>query len=60
MHKYSAQGLAGGHTISFESEGRCQVCGYGLCGWVVHYQGMTFHLIKGLDTVCGYTFAAKV
>ena len=58
IHDYAAQGLAGGHTISFAFEGRGTVTGYGNCTWVVQYQGTSFHLINGLDPVCGTTLAS--
>ncbi|MDA8044367.1 MAG: ABC transporter substrate-binding protein [Actinomycetota bacterium] len=52
---YSAQGLFGGKTISFALQGRGSIFGAGDCTYVVQYQGTTFHLVQGMEPICGTT-----
>ncbi len=50
---YTANGLAGGHTVSFGMAGRGEVEGADNCAWVTRYSGSTFHLITGAEPLCG-------
>lgn len=60
IHNYSAQGLAGRHTMSFALQGRGSVSGYDNCSWMTRYSGSTFHLVPGMDPICGTTLNQKV
>ena len=57
---YSADGLAGGHTMSFALQGRGTVSGYDNCTWMTQYSGTTFHLVPGMTPICGTTLNRKV
>jgi branched-chain amino acid transport system substrate-binding protein len=59
IDKYSAQGLYGGHTISFTMASRGQTAGADNCLWVVRFQGTTFHLVPGAEPLCGTQVAGK-
>jgi branched-chain amino acid transport system substrate-binding protein len=59
IHNYSAQGLYGGHTISFTMASRGQTAGADNCLWVVQFQGSTFHLVPGADPLCGTQVPGK-
>ena len=53
MHNYNGAGLYGNHSVAFDLAGRGQNAGADGCEWITQYQGSTFHLISGLDPVCG-------
>jgi branched-chain amino acid transport system substrate-binding protein len=57
--KYSGQGLYGGHTISFTMPSRGQTAGADNCLWVTQFEGTTFHLVPGVDPLCGSQVPGK-
>lgn len=59
MTNYPATGLYDGHGVDFSMAGRGQTAAPGNCWWVTQYQGSTFHVIPGLDPVCGETVPGK-
>ncbi len=59
MTKYQGLGLWGGHSISWAMADRGQVSGADNCEWITQYQGTTFHVISGLNPICGQTVQGK-
>ena len=57
--RYDAAGLYGDHSIGFDMAGRGQTAGADNCFWVVEYLGTTFHVIKGMDPICGTVIPGK-
>jgi branched-chain amino acid transport system substrate-binding protein len=61
MTHYTGGGLYGGQSIAFDLAGRGQVIGADGCEWITQYQGSTFHLVAGMDPICGSTIpGAKI
>jgi branched-chain amino acid transport system substrate-binding protein len=56
---YQGLGLWGGHSISFAMADRGQVSGADNCIWITQYEGSSFHVISGLDPLCGQTVPGK-
>jgi branched-chain amino acid transport system substrate-binding protein len=56
---FNGAGLYGTHSVSWVMSQRGQVSSADNCWWVVQYSGSTFHLVPGLDPVCGQTLAGK-
>ena len=59
MTNYQGQGLWGGHSISWALADRGQVSGADNCIWITQYEGSTFHVITGLNPLCGKTIQGK-
>jgi branched-chain amino acid transport system substrate-binding protein len=59
IHNYAAAGLWGGRTISFALQGRGEFSGADNCVWLTQYVGTKFHLVPGLDPVCGTTLKGR-
>jgi branched-chain amino acid transport system substrate-binding protein len=59
MTNYQGLGLWGGHSISWAMADRGQVSGADNCIWITQYEGSTFHVISGLDPLCGQTISGK-
>jgi branched-chain amino acid transport system substrate-binding protein len=53
MTNYTGAGLYGNHTVHFDLAGRGLTSGADGCEWITQYQGSTFHLIPGMDPICG-------
>lgn len=56
---YAAAGLWGGKTVSMAMASRGQTAGAGNCTWIAQYSGTSFHLVPGLDPVCGKAVPGK-
>lgn len=56
---FDGAGLWGNHTISFALAGRGNVADADNCAWVVKYSGTTFHLVSGMEPICGQTIPGK-
>lgn len=56
---YDGAGLFDGHSISFAMAQRGQVSGADNCIWVTEYSGSSFHLVPGMDPICGQTVPGK-
>ncbi len=56
---FDAAGLWAGHTVSFALANRGYIADADNCTFVVKYQGSTFHLVPGMDPICGKTVAGK-
>jgi ABC-type branched-subunit amino acid transport system substrate-binding protein len=56
---YDGAGLFDGHSLSFALAGRGRVSGADNCIWITKYSGSSFHLISGMDPICGQTVPGK-
>ena len=56
---YNADGLYGSHSLSFALSQRGEAAGVDNCSWVTKFSGSTFHLVPGMDPICGQTVAGK-
>jgi branched-chain amino acid transport system substrate-binding protein len=56
---YQGLGLWDGHSISWAMADRGQVSGADNCIWITQYQGSTFHVVPGLNPLCGQTISGK-
>jgi branched-chain amino acid transport system substrate-binding protein len=55
VRNYNGAGLYGTHSVSFAMDQRGKVSGAQNCEWVVQYSGTTFHLLPGMEPICGET-----
>jgi branched-chain amino acid transport system substrate-binding protein len=53
MTAYNGAGLWGTHTLSFAMSDRGNASGIDNCWWITQFQGTTFHLVSGMDPLCG-------
>ncbi len=53
IRSYSAGGLFGSHSIGFAMDQRGQASGADNCTWVTQFVGHSFHLVPGMDPICG-------
>jgi branched-chain amino acid transport system substrate-binding protein len=53
MDNYTGAGLYGSHSVAFNLAARGQNAGADGCEWITQYQGSTFHLVPGMDPICG-------
>lgn len=56
---YDAAGLYGSHSVSFAMAGHGQGSGADNCIWVTRYEGSTFHLVPGMEPLCGSVIPGK-
>jgi branched-chain amino acid transport system substrate-binding protein len=57
INNFDAEGLYGSHPLSFGMAGRGQASGVNNCDYVTPYSGSTFHLVPGIEPICGNTVA---
>ncbi|MDA8043866.1 MAG: ABC transporter substrate-binding protein [Actinomycetota bacterium] len=55
IRNYTGAGLFGSHSVGFAMDQRGQVSGADNCEWVVRYSGTSFHLLPGMEPICGQT-----
>lgn len=55
VRSYNGAGLYGTHSIGFALDQRGKASGADNCYWVVKYLGSTFHLVPGMEPICGET-----
>jgi branched-chain amino acid transport system substrate-binding protein len=60
MTAYQGAGLWGGHTLSFAMADRGKQSGVDNCWWITQFQGQTFHLVSGMDPLCGKVLPGSV
>jgi ABC-type branched-subunit amino acid transport system substrate-binding protein len=53
MHNYTGTGLYGPHSVAFDLASRGKTAGADGCEWITQYQGSAFHLVSGMDPICG-------
>jgi branched-chain amino acid transport system substrate-binding protein len=56
---YAGAGLWGSHTLSFAMDSRGQASGIDNCYWIAQFGGTTFHLISGMEPLCGAVVPGK-
>jgi branched-chain amino acid transport system substrate-binding protein len=56
---FDADGLWNGHTVSFALANRGYIADADNCAFVVRYEGTAFHLVAGMDPICGKTIPGK-
>lgn len=59
IDSYDADGLFGSHSIGFSMAQRGKASGADNCLWMTQYRGSSFHLLPGLDPICGSVITAK-
>jgi branched-chain amino acid transport system substrate-binding protein len=56
---YNGTGLYGSHSVGFTMSQRGLAAGADNCLWITRYSGSSFHLIAGMDPICGTVFPGK-
>jgi branched-chain amino acid transport system substrate-binding protein len=56
---YNAAGLYGSHSVGFTMSQRGLAAGADNCFWVTRYSGSSFHLVAGMDPICGTVLPGK-
>lgn len=60
MGTFNGGGLYGpGHSVGFALDDRGQVSGADNCAYILKFSGSTFHLVSGLDPICGKTIPGQ-
>jgi ABC-type branched-subunit amino acid transport system substrate-binding protein len=59
MTNYAGAGLWGTHTLSFALSSRGQASGIDNCYWIAQFEGTTFHLVSGMEPLCGAVVPGK-
>jgi branched-chain amino acid transport system substrate-binding protein len=52
-------GLYGNHSIDFSLANRGKVEGADDCDWITQYSGSSFHLVAGMEPICGITVPGR-
>jgi branched-chain amino acid transport system substrate-binding protein len=60
MTAYTGAGLWGTHTLDFSMSARGQASGIQNCWWITQFQSTTFHLVTGMDPLCGKVLPGSV
>jgi ABC-type branched-subunit amino acid transport system substrate-binding protein len=60
MTAYKGAGLWGTHTLSFAMADRGKQSGVDNCWWITQFQGQKFHLVSGMDPLCGKVLPGSV
>jgi branched-chain amino acid transport system substrate-binding protein len=60
MTAYQGAGLWGTHTLSFAMADRGKQSGVDNCWWITQFQGQSFHLVSGMDPLCGKVLPGSV
>jgi branched-chain amino acid transport system substrate-binding protein len=59
INNYTGLGLYGNHDLSFALSARGKTSGIGNCEYITEYSGTSFHLVPGMDPICGHTVAGQ-
>jgi branched-chain amino acid transport system substrate-binding protein len=60
MGTFNGGGLYGpGHSVGFAMDLRGKVSGADNCLYILKFSGTTFHLVPGMDPICGKTIAGE-
>jgi branched-chain amino acid transport system substrate-binding protein len=59
IRSYNPAGLYGDQSIGFAMDQRGQAAGVNNCFWITQYVGDTFHLVPGMDPLCGSILPGK-
>ena len=53
IRSYNPGGLYGNQAVGFAMDQRGKAAGVNNCFWITQYVGNTFHLVPGMDPLCG-------
>jgi ABC-type branched-subunit amino acid transport system substrate-binding protein len=56
---FNGLGLYGAHSIDFSPANRGKVEGADNCDFITQYSGSSFHLVPGMEPICGITVPGK-
>lgn len=56
---FNGEGLYGNHSVDFALAGRGTVESADDCEYITRYSGSSFHLVAGMDPICGTTVPGK-
>jgi branched-chain amino acid transport system substrate-binding protein len=59
IRSYNPAGLYGNQSIGFAMDQRGQAAGVNNCIWITQYVGDAFHLVTGMDPLCGSIIQGK-
>ncbi len=60
MGTFNGGGLFGpGHSVGFALDDRGKVSGADNCDYILKFSDSTFHLVPGMDPICGHTIAGQ-
>ncbi len=59
IRSYNPGGLYGNQSIGFAMDQRGKAAGVNNCFWITQYVGDTFHLVPGMDPLCGSILPGK-
>jgi branched-chain amino acid transport system substrate-binding protein len=59
IRSYNPGGLYGNQSIGFAMDQRGKAAGVNNCFWITQYVGSTFHLVPGMDPLCGSIIPGK-
>jgi branched-chain amino acid transport system substrate-binding protein len=59
IRNYNPGGLYGDQTIGFAMDQRGQAAGVNNCLWITQYEGDSFHLVNGMEPLCGSIIPGK-
>ena len=59
IRSYNPAGLYGNQSVGFAMDQRGQAAGVGNCFWITKYEGDSFHLVPGMDPLCGSIVAGR-
>jgi branched-chain amino acid transport system substrate-binding protein len=59
IRSYNPGGLYGNQTVGFAMDQRGKAAGVNNCFWITQYVGNTFHLVPGMDPLCGSIIPGK-
>jgi branched-chain amino acid transport system substrate-binding protein len=59
IRDYNPAGLYGNQSVGFAMDQRGKAAGVNNCFWITRYVGDSFHLVPGMDPLCGYIIPGK-
>ncbi len=59
IRSYNPAGLYGNQSVGFAMDQRGKAAGVNNCFWITQYVGDSFHLVPGMDPLCGYIIPGK-
>jgi branched-chain amino acid transport system substrate-binding protein len=59
IRSYNPAGLYGNQSVGFAMDQRGKAAGVNNCFWITQYVGASFHLVPGMDPLCGYIIPGK-
>ncbi len=59
IRSFNPAGLYGNQSVGFAMDQRGKAAGVNNCFWITQYVGNTFHLVPGMDPLCGSIIPGK-